>query len=351
MKSKVFVFSLLLLAALVLACGVAPMPAPAATATTAPATKAAIALSATATAAPVTKPSVAASTLAPQPTASNLPGPRVALNRTFRYGPLNVTIVDRQLVGQKTPEGETCLSTSQTNLALRLKIANTVARPVESTLRIFLTDATGQQLDKIAPAFGMFFAPGGVNAALKLDSKATVEQTMCTSFRNAGDPNAAYLTIGENDEERVRVPLAEQGPAALGVYVELPLNQAITFKTADLKFTQVILASGVWNPFGNGLPKTGKLWLQILTSIKNNGKAMLFIEKGEFVLEVNGQELAPEFNATKEYTIFQSGLGAGLSAQGSLLFAIPADAKEAVLHARPRGTKDDMQVKITLPAH
>jgi hypothetical protein len=40
-----------------------------------------------------------------------------------------------------------------------------------------------------------------------------------------------------------------------------------------------------------------------------------------------------------------------LSADGSLLFAIPADAREAVLHIRPRGSKEETKINIVIPAH
>jgi hypothetical protein len=62
----------------------------------------------------------------------------------------------------------------------------------------------------------------------------TMEHTICTSFPKVGDPNDAFLTLGENDEERVRVPLAEQGPPEIGIYAETPLDQTVKFKTADL---------------------------------------------------------------------------------------------------------------------
>jgi len=294
----------------------------------------------------------AAGTPVAVPTIAGLPGPVVPLDRSFRYGPVKLTILDRQVIADRTSSGVECSQLlSQVNLALRLKIENTAPHPYELDLGdLRLTDAQRQPLRNLSE--GTFAAASGGVTGLQMDLEpnASLEAVICATFDPTADPAAHFVAVGTGDEARIQVPLAQEGPSELGVYLESPLAKTITFKGAEITFSKAILTSGVWDNLSTGQAENGMLWLLLPTDVKNNSGTYLFIEDGEVRLEVGDQVLEPQLDTQETYQAAPYGLEEGLTAKGSLLFAVPENAGEAVLRLKSSSPEQDITVPIALPA-
>lgn len=283
------------------------------------------------------------------PSGKITPAAKVTFTRKFHFGSLNGTLLGWQIV---PGDGVTCATINDENLALDVKLENTA--PADYSISgdyIKVLDADGTAPDTLAQG-SMGTGQGGSESGVTVPADGTLEQVWCTGLSEKDDPNKLSLVLGAQEVQQVRVPLAPQGPADMGGYVEMAFNKNITFKDAAFTLPKIILTTGVWSDQGDmGQVENGKLWLLIPTQVNNLKNPNLFVEQTDIMLDVEGQTIAPALSFSKYYQAAPYGLQKGLTAEGAILFAIPKETQQATLHFKSGDSTypDDVSVPLTIP--
>lgn len=282
------------------------------------------------------------------PSGKITPAPQVNFTRKFHFASLNGTITGWQIV---PGDGVTCQTISAVNLVMRVTLENTAAANYSlSSDYIKILGPDDKPSDTIYQG-SVYMGKGGSETVLEVPASSTLDQTFCTGITLKDDPNKMTLVLGDKEYVQTRVPLAANGPADLGGYVETPLNKTFTFKTAKFTLPKIIVTTGIWsNQGGDGQPGIGNVWLLLPTQVDNPTNPNLFLEPTEITLQADGQTLAPAQDSNKFYQAAPYGLSKGLTAQGALLFEIPQTTKQVTLHLKSTDSTypDDVSVPLTV---
>lgn len=284
-----------------------------------------------------------------------LPGPEVDVNRTFRYGSLDLTLLGWQLIGDTTSDGATCdVSFSNAHLAMRVHIVNTVEQAFTlNTHDLKVVDANNQPLNSLTQGIVRPANSSIIASDLEIPGKADREQVFCTPFNLDADPATMIWTWGNPNRAQVHVPLDPNGPADLGGYAEMPLDEQVFFKGAEITLSKAALTMGTWAQMSHQVqPEAGHRWLIVYVHVHNKESRNLFIETNEITLQVGNNVLGRQLPFLDMYRPGPYGMLQGLTAEGSLLFQVPEGTQQANLHFKAMGGNfdDDVLVPLDLSA-
>lgn len=341
-------------AGLLAACGVSSTPAPQRTvsanptaapaATTAPAAEATTNVSDLATSvAIVQNPPTAA------PEGKVTPSASVSLNRAFRIGSVNGTLVSYQLV---PGDGNTCPTITPRNLVLNVQLENTAVKDYWLTADMLKILGPDDKASTTIYNGSVGTGRGGSETTLMIPASSKIETTFCTGLTVDDDPAKFSLVLGNSEFRQVRVPFAADAAVQGSAYVQSALDKKFTYKGAEFTLPAVIVTSGVWSDqSGAGQAHNDSVWLLLPTQVNNQNNPNLFVEKGEVNLDADGKKLAPSYDFVKMYQPAPYGLAQGKTGQGALLFEIPQTASKVVLHFKSGDSKfpGDVTIPIDIP--
>ena len=298
----------------------------------------------------------------PTPELPELPSPLTEDGRSFRYTSLNMTLDSWQLIDNETSDGVLCesdmpqfdLTVGDFAIALNVTMENTAAMPVTIGVReMVMEDGQGNPVNFLAD--GQFnSAAFGSQANIEFKPNETLTDVLCVGVYAGADLDTMVWVLGEGyDRVQVRVPLTPETAVESGTYSEASLDETFTYKEVEFTIPKVIVTTGVWGKYDDeGQAAIDHKWVLIPSQVVNQNNSNLFVEDDEVRLSFGDQSTAPVMpHYDPPYRLAPYGMSINTTAEGSVLFSVPADVEEVTLHLDASDNyEDSITIPITLPS-
>jgi hypothetical protein len=274
----------------------------------------------------------------------------VPLDWSFRYASLEMSLTGWESSSGPLSIDATCAVSAEGEfIALYLTAHNTGPAPYELwSSQMMLQDEFGGEASRY-----FFYPNSGVSADITVPAAQTLDLVVCAPLYADLNPARLVLVVGDPAVHQIRVPLAPDGDADLGSYVEEPLNHTLSYRGAEITLRSMALTTGVWSLYGGaGQAPAGTRYLLLVADVRNGERGYLSVAPTEIRLEFDGEIIGPSFTDHEQYRLIP-GLDVGLATRSMAVFELPESITSVTLHlvADSSYTEADREasVALTLP--